>query len=129
MNDVKDLAPVSPGGGAAVRRATAKRLVGQRLYEVPQGAKPLMECLPLGFGYSVVSVSVVARDWNISARRVRVMLAQGRLPGRQLDNGYWEVFYPYSYVFGTRGPSIRRQPKIKVLAASDVPDYMKTPEY
>ena len=129
MNDVKDLAPVSPGGGAAVRRATAKRLAGQSPYKQPQGAKPETEGLPLGFGRSVVSVSVVARDWNISARRVRVMLAQGRLSGRQLDNGYWEVIYPYSYVFGTRGPSIRRQPKIKVLAASDVPDYMKTPEY
>ena len=129
MNDVKDIEPVSPGGGAAVRRATAKRLVGQSPYNPPQGAKPEMEGYPLGFGRSVVSVSVVARDWNISARRVRVMLAQGRLSGRQLDNGYWEVIYPYSYVFGTRGPSIRRQPKIKVLAASDVPDYMKTPEY
>lgn len=129
MKGANDAAPNSPGGGAAVRRATAKRLAGQSMYKQPQGAKPEMEGFPLGFGRSVVSVSVVARDWNISARRVRVMLVQGRLPGRQLDNGYWEVFYPYSYVFGTRGPSIRRQPKIKVLAASEVPDCMKTPEY
>jgi hypothetical protein len=37
------------------------------------------------------------------------MLVEGRLNGRRLENGYWEVFYPYSYVFGTRGPQIKRQ--------------------
>jgi hypothetical protein len=58
-----------------------------------------------------VPVSAVAREWGISPRRVRVMLAEGRLAGRMLDNGYWEVFYPYQYVFGTRGPAMKRQQK------------------
>jgi len=64
-----------------------------------------------GYGLPVVSVSAVAREWGISSRRVRVMLAEGRLDGRQLDNGYWEVCYPYRYVFGTRGPAFNRGAK------------------
>lgn len=79
----------------------------------PVGAKSESPFLPLGFARSVVSVSIVAREWGISSRRVRMMLTQGRLNGRQLENGYWEVFYPYSYVFGTRGPAIKRQRSVK----------------
>lgn len=86
-----------------------RRLPRQSMYTPPSGAKPEDSGQPLGFGRSVVSVAVVARDWGISARRVRTMLADGRLVGRQLENGYWEVSYPYSYVFGTRGPQIKRQ--------------------
>ena len=86
-----------------------KRLPNQSCYRPPTGAKPATAGQPLGFSVSVVPVSSVARDWGVSARRVRVMLATGRLSGRQLENGYWEVFYPYRYVFGTRGPPIKRQ--------------------
>ena len=60
---------------------------------------------------TALPVSAVAREWGISTRRVRVMLAEGRLDGRQSDNGYWEVFYPYRYVLGTRGPAFKRQQK------------------
>jgi hypothetical protein len=78
---------------------------------VPEGAKAAESGNPYWplHGRSVVPVSSVARDWGISSRRVRVMLAEGRLEGRQLENGYWEVFYPYRYVIGTRGPSTTRQ--------------------
>jgi hypothetical protein len=91
------------------RQRKHKRLPRQSIYKQPSGAKPANEGCELGFGPSVVPVASVARDWGISARRVRVMLAEGRLEGRQLENGYWEVFYPYRYMFGTRGPAIKRQ--------------------
>ena len=91
------------------RQRKPKRLPRQLCWTPPQGSKPMYEGHPLGFGPSVVPVSSVARDWNISPRRVRVMLTEGRLEGRQLENGYWEVFYPYRYMFGTRGPQIKRQ--------------------
>jgi len=67
-------------------------------------------------GY-VVPVSFVAKDWGVSARRVRVLLCQGRLDGRLQSNGYWEVFYPYRFIFGTRGPSLKRQQKQERKAA------------
>lgn len=86
-----------------------KRLSNQSCYCPPKGSKPATAGQPLGFSVSVVPVSSVARDWGVSARRVRVMLSTGRLAGQQLENGYWEVFYPYRYVFGTRGPPIKRQ--------------------
>lgn len=88
--------------------AEFKRLPRQSCYAPPQGAQPATpsSCADMR---SVVPASSVARDWGISARRVRVMLADGRLEGRQLENGYWEVYFPYRYVFGTRGPAIKRQ--------------------
>ena len=64
---------------------------------------------PPRFTEKSVSVSSVAREWGISSRRVRVMLTQGRLRGRQGVNGYWEVGYPYCYTFGTRGPALKPQ--------------------
>jgi hypothetical protein len=95
-----------------------KNLAHQSAYAQPFGAKPLADGVVLGWGPSVVSVSSVAREWNITARRVRVMLSEGRLNGRQLENGYWEVFFPYSYVFGKRGPVLKRQQKgLEELAA------------
>jgi len=87
-----------------------KRLPRQSAYRPPQGAEPA-DGRPRSWLTSqfVVPVSAVARDWGISARRVRKMLEEGRLEGRQLENGYWEVCFPYRYVFGTRGPQIKRQ--------------------
>ncbi len=64
----------------------------------------------------VLPVSAVAREWGVTPRRVRALLVAGRLSGRQLANGYWEVFYPYRYVFGKRGPVLKcqqRQDRIK----------------
>jgi len=63
------------------------------------------------YGGRYVQVSFVAKDWNVTARRIRALLAAGRLLGRQLENGYWEVRFPYSFTFGTRGPSLKRQQK------------------
>jgi hypothetical protein len=91
------------------RQITCFRLPRQSVWHKPDGAKPATPSSPFGDMRSVVPVSSVAREWNISSRRVRTMLAEGRLSGRQLENGYWEVFYPYQYKFGTRGPEIKRQ--------------------
>lgn len=55
-----------------------------------------------------VPVSFVAKDWNITPRRIRSLLTEGRLTGRRLENGYWEVAYPYRYIIGTRGPVLKR---------------------
>lgn len=98
--------PAPTGGSAAGKKF--KRLPQQRIALTPHGAKPLHEGSPLGFGRSVVPVSSVAREWGISARRVRTMLMEGRLDGRQKENGYWEVYFPYRYVWGTRGPQLTR---------------------
>jgi len=92
----------------------SKRLPGQPAFTRPSCVRPSKltdDGTPGGYGRPVVSVSSVAREWGISPRRVRVMLAEGRLDGRQLDNGYWEVNYPYRYIFGTRGPAMKRQQK------------------
>jgi hypothetical protein len=60
-------------------------------------------------GGRYVPVSFVAKDWGVTPRRIRALLMDGRLMGRRLDNGYWEVRFPYSFTFGTRGPSLKRQ--------------------
>lgn len=102
--------PAGAGCRSAVNAKKAnpkfERLPGQDNFMPPEGAKFF------GFGQSFVPVSSVARDMGISARRVRVMLAEGRLSGRQRRNGYWEVFYPYRYVLGTRGPTLKRQQRL-----------------
>jgi hypothetical protein len=69
------------------------------LYVAQQRARLLME--------TFLPVSMVAKDWKVSARRIRALLLSGRLKGRQQANGYWEVAYPYSYTFGTHGPALR----------------------
>lgn len=58
-----------------------------------------------------VPVSFAAEDWKVSPRRIRVLLAGFRLEGRRLENGYWEVAYPYRFTFGQRGPALKRQQK------------------
>ena len=100
---------------ARAQAAKPKRLPRQLCNTPPLGAQPLDAGMPLGWSVSVVPVSAVAKHWGISSRRVRMMLEQGRLAGRQMDNGYWEVFYPYRYVFGTRGPSIKRLKQLQAL--------------
>lgn len=60
---------------------------------------------------SWLPVSLVAKDWRVSPRRIRALLAAGRLAGQVQANGYWEVRYPYSFTFGTRGPGLKRQLK------------------
>lgn len=58
-----------------------------------------------------VPVSFVARDWKVSVRRIRALLAESRLEGVRRDNGYWEVAYPYRFTFGQRGPALKRSQK------------------
>jgi hypothetical protein len=58
-----------------------------------------------------VPVSFVAKDWKVTPRRIRALLAAGRLEGRLQDNGYWEVAYPYNFTFGRRGPALKRSQK------------------
>jgi len=115
-------AGLAPQGHACLttQGRKAKRLPNQSMYTPPPDAKPAVPGAPLGFGRSVVPVASVAREWGISPRRVRNMLAEGRLMGRRLENGYWEVYYPYSYIFGTRGPGLKRQQR--------QPDKPKKPE-
>ncbi len=60
-----------------------------------------------------VPVSFVAKDWNVTPRRIRSLLAAQRLEGRREVNGYWVVAYPYRYIIGTRGPLLKRQQKPK----------------
>lgn len=68
------------------------------LQEAKQRVRLLMD--------SFVPVSLVAKDWKVSPRRVRVLLAAGRLAGRRLENGYWEVAFPYTMTEGRRGPAL-----------------------
>lgn len=60
-----------------------------------------------------VPVSFAAKDWNVTSRRIRALLAAQRLEGRRQENGYWEVAYPYRFIMGTRGPVLKRQQKPK----------------
>ena len=61
-----------------------------------------------GINSAFVPVSFVAKDWKVTPRRIRSLLADGRLNGRLQDNGYWEVRYPYQFTMGTRGPDLKR---------------------
>ena len=38
-----------------------------------------------------VPVSMAAKDWKVTPRRIRYLLSQGRLEGRQAINGVWLV--------------------------------------
>ena len=77
---------------------------------LPKGSRPASASWLLRSS-AYVPVSFVAKDWNVTARRIRALLTAGRLAGRVQDNGYWEVQFPYSFIFGTRGPSLKRQKK------------------
>jgi hypothetical protein len=76
----------------------------------PKGARSALSLMRVPPAY-FVPVAFVAKDWNVTPRRIRFLLSVGRLEGRLLENGYWEVVYPYSFTFGTRGPSLKRQQK------------------
>ena len=55
-----------------------------------------------------VPVSMAAKDWKVTPRRIRYLLSQGRLEGRQAINGVWLVSYPYRFTFGARGAGLKR---------------------
>jgi hypothetical protein len=67
-------------------------------------------------GDKFVPVSFVAKDWKVTPRRIRSLLAAGRLAGRVQQNGYWEVRYPYFLSLGTRGPSLKHQQRVAAKA-------------
>lgn len=59
-----------------------------------------------------VPVSFVADAHGVSTRRIRALLAEGRIDGRQLENGFWQVSWPLRIQLGRRGPQIAfLQPK------------------
>ena len=106
--------PAAPGAGARPKRGNAF----VRQVREDQPAK-LPECAstdsPVGTlnPSHYVPVSFVAKDWNVTPRRIRSLVAAQRLVGRQGANGYWEVVYPYRFIIGTRGPQLKRQQKPK----------------
>jgi hypothetical protein len=83
---------------------------GDRVVVPPELAQ-VYELSPHLPGVRYVPVSFVARDWQVSARRIRALLAEARLEGIRRANGYWEVAYPYRFTFGQRGPALKRSRK------------------
>jgi len=55
-----------------------------------------------------VPVSIAAKDWKVTPRRIRHLLTGGRLEGQQGVNGVWMVSYPYCFTFGSRGACLKR---------------------
>ena len=120
--DSPDAAPAAAASPQGVTRKP-KRLPRQSVYNPPEGAKPRVPagCKPpkdeqaasfMGWANGwMVPVSFVAKDWGVSSRRIRALLTEGRLQGRLLANGYWEVDYPYRYIIGRRGPPLKRTQK------------------
>jgi len=80
----------------AVVRPAPKRTTEQIVHVAIQREKQRMD--------SWLPVAFVAKHFSVSTRRVRTLLTAGRLQGRQLENGYWEVLYPWQFTYGRRGP-------------------------
>lgn len=131
--ELVEAAPPQPGADAAPqgqrRPAARKRAKGFQIYRSRQdgqsASEPLPKCAkrvlaPGMLGGNFVPVSFAAKDWKVSPRRIRALLADGRLLGRLLDNGYWEVAFPYQFTMGTRGPGLKRHQR--------PPDKPKNPE-
>lgn len=108
-------AAVHPVGGTA--RPQARPLIRDLVVDEQTEFKEPPECAErkAAFRYgsygNFVPVSFVARDWNVSTRRIRALLAAQRLVGQLQPNGYWEVRYPYIFTMGTRGPELKRTQK------------------
>jgi hypothetical protein len=58
----------------------------------------------------LLKVDRVAQFLGVSARRVRVLLAQGRLSGLKTEGNVWQVFWPLDVRPGKRGPDLRHFP-------------------
>jgi excisionase family DNA binding protein len=61
------------------------------------------------------TVAQVAKLLQCSDRRVRALLAQGRLSGYREGNHHWKVFWPLNIRPGRRGPDLRHMPTRHVL--------------
>ncbi len=60
------------------------------------------------FAFSSVTVEKAAAYFNVSTRRIRKLLSDGRLAGTK-NGKLWLVSYPYQYTIGTRGPHLLLQ--------------------
>lgn len=107
-NRTVDLLPAATAGGRGT--STAGGASGSPTAREMKFAK-----LEMDRGYraregltTYLPVSLVAKEWRVTPRRVRVLLSEGRLAGRQQENGYWEVAYPYTITEGRRGPLMSR---------------------
>lgn len=107
----RPIRPAAPAAGAKSRPKRGDRFA--RLVSEDPAVK-LPDCAtsdsPVGSLNSshYVPVSFVAKDWNVTSRRIRSLLAAKRLEGLQQANGYWVVSYPYRFIIGTRGPALKR---------------------
>lgn len=58
--------------------------------------------------FLLVNVAKIAKTLGCSDRRVRALLAQGRIKGYRQGNGRWWVYWPLDIRPGTRGPDLRQ---------------------
>ncbi|WP_148042223.1 helix-turn-helix domain-containing protein [Pseudomethylobacillus aquaticus] len=58
----------------------------------------------------LVEVSKAAKSLGVSPRRVRALLAQGRLIGYKNQRKVWMVMYPLEVIPGKRGPDLHKFP-------------------
>jgi len=59
-------------------------------------------------GLCSVNVEKAADYFNVSTRRIRQLLIDGRLSGVKRGKA-WQVAYPYQFTIGTRGPHLLLQ--------------------
>jgi hypothetical protein len=85
-------------------------------FQVSQVRRQLLRGVSLNSDQRFVPVSFVAKDWKVTPRRIRFLLTSGRLAGRVLENGCWEVLYPYFLSLGTRGPALKQQQRVAAKA-------------
>lgn len=113
--------PVPQGRGAPSVNAKLKRDYVQSFERAHVVERSDVRMASMGRLYSsdgdkFLPVSFVAKDWKVSPRRIRSLLAAGRLAGRVQTNGYWEVRYPYYLSLGTRGPALKHQQRVSAKA-------------
>ncbi len=60
-----------------------------------------------GFLTQFLSISDVADFLEVSERRVRTLLAQGRIAGFKDDSNIWRITCPLNIKPGKRGPDLR----------------------
>lgn len=66
----------------------------------------------------LIGASAVALTLGVSTRRVRALLAQGRIRGFKDKSGEWVVYWPFEVTPGKRGPDLRRFPVRHVYNAA-----------
>jgi excisionase family DNA binding protein len=71
--------------------------------------------------FFVLTVAKVANFLNVSDRRVRTLLSQGRIQGYKDDKGAWRVFWPLMVRPGRRGPDLKCYPVRKITQGARLP--------